>query len=267
MHVRRHAKRQPQPVRHRPRRSLQTAKARGCQPHTFCRQVGRKPQHIAQKLGQRLAFHAPQFIALRGRPGLFTHRQLDALRPCKGAKHLGHIAPRITHRQPAAATLAQRGRGDGPPLNPAGIIGEKRRFTVGHIHAHHINSRHELFATRINRDLPVTAAALPFKMHAVEVQVQPRHRRVIADMHRLIPGNPLQARQGAVPIQEPPGRPLDALFRQPRHKVAQLVGLQSRVAPAHQHKVALHHPTLHRPRRQHSGDKAKIGAKPVQREE
>ena len=59
----------------------------------------------------------------------------------------------------------------------------------------------------------------------------------------------VQPGQRTVIIQEPPRCPLQPGLRQPRHQVAQLVGLQGRVAPARQHDVALHHALRDRPGR------------------
>ncbi|VDC27340.1 hypothetical protein XINFAN_01870 [Pseudogemmobacter humi] len=90
-------------------------------------------------------------------------------------------------------------------------------------------------------------------MHTVEIQVQPRNRRIVADVIGLVLRDAGLTGQRALPEQEPAGNALHAPFRQPRRQIAKLIGLKRRIAAARQHQIALNDSAAQRPGRQQPG--------------
>ena len=244
----------PRPRRHCRRRCLLAGGPRCRKAHRFGGQIGGKLEHTAQKIGQwrALMLHDGLRQIWQGRNDLRGF-QNNAMRGTKGLKHLGGIGGGVAHRQPAAAVLAQSRFRHRPAVGliRPGFIGKDRHIARGHTHRSHSDGWQKPLAPRIHRQRPIRFGAFPFKIHPVEIQHQPAHRRVIADIVGLIGGNPVTRGQGTRIGQKPPRDLAQPARRQCGHQIAHLVGVKRRIAAACQNQITVQPPICNRPHPHH----------------
>ena len=233
----------------------------GAEPDRLGGDVGRVAQHVAQQRLERRAVADRQrgavgarnhFGRRQGQPGL--RRESD--------EDLAGVGGRRPHRQPVAAAPVHPAGRQRPDLAP--VLEAVTDRPLADRAADAGDRHHELRARGAEHRILLRR---PAHLHAVEVEVHPRERRVVAGVLRLVTRHVGHEGQGAVGDEEAALDALDAARLQGRHQLPEPVGVEHRIAAALEHQVAAQRPALDRPRRQQAGAEAVAGAERVERVE
>ena len=120
------------------------------------------------------------------RPGNFSQWQIKPFRTGEALKNFSNIPVRLPHWQPAGSLFAQR-RSRNRPLIPDTTIaiGINRRPALFKLHTRHFHRRTIAQCPRLHIDPVAVRVLFPTEIHAVVIQVQTVHCRIIGNMRGL----------------------------------------------------------------------------------
>ena len=224
-------------------------------------EIGGKAQHVAQELAEIGALVRDERRMVRRAVKADRGRQAQTLGRGERAEDVAGVKGRIADREPAAARLAQRAAGDGPAVGTAAVaVVVDRQAAVDDAHLRDAHERTAGLAAGVHRDGVVAALAFPFEMDTVEVEVEPRNRRVVTEVVELGFVDLVEVGERPAPDLEAAAHLLETRGEEGFDEQGEVVRLKMRIAAAGEDEVAVKHAVDDRAGCEKAGDEAVFGA-------